>query len=167
MKHYLRLPNGIPSHDTFNRFFSALDPEAFEQAFLSWIKDISELTDGDVISIDGKTLCGCRIEQRKCTLYNDLSFIDNASAWKNLTAIVKIKATRYIKSSGKEEKEVRIYITSSKETAQIIGSGARSHWGIENNLHWQLDVSFNEDESRKREGYTAQKFSLLIELPSI
>ena len=38
---YLRLPNGIPSHDTFNRFFSALDPEAFEEAFLSWIKDVS------------------------------------------------------------------------------------------------------------------------------
>ncbi|GHU62561.1 hypothetical protein FACS1894123_03720 [Bacteroidia bacterium] len=140
------MPNGIPSHDTFNRFFSALDPAAFEQAFLSWIKDISELTDGDVISIDGKTLCGSRggdcllavkgnqgclaedtertvrfakptsewveddfghgrIEQRKCTLYHDLSFIDNAEAWKNLTAIVKIEATRYIKSSGKEEKE--------------------------------------------------------------
>jgi len=271
LKQYLRLPNGIPSHDTFNRFFSALDPEEFEQAFLSWIKDISELTAGDVISIDGKTICGSRdgkskravhiisawsrsnqlslgqikvdeksneitaipkllnvlvlkgclvtidamgcqreiatqiidkgadyllavkgnqgcleedaertvrftkpvsewieddfghgrIEQRKCTLYNDLSFIDNASAWKNLTAIVKIEATRYIKSTGKEEKEVRLYITSSKENAEVIGRGVRSHWGIENNLHWQLDVSFREDDSRKREGYAAQNFSML------
>ena len=41
---YLDLPNGIPAHDTFNRFFSALDPKAFEAAFLSWIKDISALT---------------------------------------------------------------------------------------------------------------------------
>jgi predicted transposase YbfD/YdcC len=39
--------------------------------------------------------------------------------------------------------------------------GVRSHWGIENNLHWQLDVSFNEDDSRKREGYAAQNFSTL------
>jgi predicted transposase YbfD/YdcC len=271
LKQYLRLPNGIPSHDTFNRFFSALDPEEFEQAFLSWIKDISKLTDGDVISIDGKTICGSRdgnskravhiisawsranqlslgqvkvdeksneitaipkllnvlalkgclvtidamgcqrdiaaqiidkgadyllavkgnqgcleedaertvrfakpvsewieddfghgrIEQRKCTLYNDLSFIGQASAWKNLTAIVKIEATRYIKSSGKEEKEVRLYISSSKENAEVIGKGARSHWGIENNLHWQLDVSFHEDDSRKREGYAAQNFAML------
>jgi predicted transposase YbfD/YdcC len=43
----------------------------------------------------------------------------------------------------------------------VIGKGVRSHWGIENNLHWQLDVSFNEDESRKREGYAAQNFSML------
>jgi len=271
LKHYLQLPNGIPSHDTFNRFFSALDPEAFEQAFLSWVKDISELTNGDVISIDGKTICGSRdgdskravhivsawscanqlslgqikideksneitaipkllnvlalkgclvtidamgcqreiaaqiiekeadyllavkgnqgcleedaectvrfakpvsewieddfghgrIEQRKCTLYHDLSFIDNASAWKNLNAIVKIEATRYFKSSGKEEKEVRLYITSSKGNAETIGPAVRSHWGIENNVHWQLDVSFNEDDSRKREGYAAQNFSMI------
>jgi hypothetical protein len=44
LRQYLQLPNGIPSHDTFNRFFSALDPDEFEQAFQSWIKDISELT---------------------------------------------------------------------------------------------------------------------------
>jgi predicted transposase YbfD/YdcC len=84
-------------------------------------------------------------------LYRDLSFIDNASAWKNLNAIVKIEATRYIKSSEKEEKEVRFYITSSPKNAEETGRAVRSHWGIENNLHWQLDVSFNEDESRKRE----------------
>jgi len=48
LRQYLPLPNGIPSHDTFNRFFSALDPEEFEQAFLSWIKEISEFTEGEV-----------------------------------------------------------------------------------------------------------------------
>ncbi|GHT67169.1 hypothetical protein AGMMS50239_29880 [Bacteroidia bacterium] len=42
--------------------------------------------------------------------------------------------------------------------------GVRSHWGIENNLHWQLDVSFNEDDSRKREGYAAQNFSTLCRI---
>ncbi|OAV71430.1 Transposase [Bacteroidales bacterium Barb6] len=60
LRQYLQLPSGIPSHDTLNRFFSALDPDEFEQAFPSWIKDISELTDGDVVSIDGKTVCGSR-----------------------------------------------------------------------------------------------------------
>ena len=79
----------------------------------------------------------------------------------NLTATVKIESTRYTKSSGKEEKETRLYITSSKENAEVIGKGVRSHRGIENNLHWQLDVSFREDESRKREGYAAQNFSML------
>ncbi|KAA6316570.1 hypothetical protein EZS27_033140, partial [termite gut metagenome] len=60
LRQYLQLPNGIPSHDTFNRFFSALDPDEFEQAFLSWIKAISNLTQGDVVSIDGKTICASR-----------------------------------------------------------------------------------------------------------
>jgi predicted transposase YbfD/YdcC len=271
LRHYLQLPNGIPSHDTFNRFFSALDPEEFEQAFLSWIKDISELMEGDIVSIDGKTLCGSRngdskraihivsawskanqlslgqvkvdeksneitaipklldvlvihgclvsidamgcqrdiaakirekgadyilavkgnqgrleedaeltvrltkpetewvendfghdrIEQRKCTLYTNLSFIENAAAWKDLHAIVKIEATRYFKSSKREEQETRLYITSSKADAKVIGTGVRSHWGIENNLHWQLDVSFGEDASRKRAGNAAQNFSML------
>jgi hypothetical protein len=57
---YLHLPNGIPSHDTFNRFFSALDPEGFEDAFLSWIKDVSALTKGETVSMDGKTIRGFR-----------------------------------------------------------------------------------------------------------
>ena len=94
-------------------------------------------------------------------LYNDLSFIGNAGAWKNLSALVKIEPTRFHKSSGKEEKEIRFYITSSKGNAEVIGTGVRSHWAIENNLHWQLDVSFNEDYSRKRDGYAVQNFSLL------
>jgi hypothetical protein len=61
----LQFPNGIPSHNIFKRFFSALDPDEFERAFLSWIKDISELTDGDVVSIDGKTICGSRDAKSK------------------------------------------------------------------------------------------------------
>jgi hypothetical protein len=48
LRQYLQLPHGIPSHDTFNRFFRALDPDEFEQAFLPWIKDVSKLTEGDV-----------------------------------------------------------------------------------------------------------------------
>lgn len=56
----LELPYGIPSHDTFNRFFSSLNPNEFEQCFLSWIKDISIQTEGEIISIDGKTICGSR-----------------------------------------------------------------------------------------------------------
>jgi predicted transposase YbfD/YdcC len=47
------------------------------------------------------------------------------------------------------------------ENARVIGTVVRSHWGIENKLHWQLDVSFNEDDSRKREGYAAQNFSMI------
>jgi len=56
LKRFLELPNGIPSHDTFARVFAQLNPEEFQQSFLSWIKSISNIMKGEVIAIDGKTL---------------------------------------------------------------------------------------------------------------
>ena len=53
---FLKLPHGIPSHDTFGRVFARLDPQQFNQCFLSWTQSISELTQGAVISVDGKTV---------------------------------------------------------------------------------------------------------------
>ena len=58
LKTFLRLPNGIPSHDTFGRVFAKLNPEEFEKSFLEWVKAIHELTEGQVIAIDGKQLRG-------------------------------------------------------------------------------------------------------------
>ena len=53
---FLALPNGIPSHDTFNRVFSSLSPEAFRECFINWIQDVVEVLPGQIIPIDGKTL---------------------------------------------------------------------------------------------------------------
>lgn len=55
---FLELPNGILSHDTFARIFSILDPEAVERCFMNWTADVYTLTQGEVVAIDGKTLCG-------------------------------------------------------------------------------------------------------------
>jgi predicted transposase YbfD/YdcC len=55
-KQFLELANGIPSHDTFARIFARLNPEQFQQCFLSWVGSISNVTQGEVIAIDGKTL---------------------------------------------------------------------------------------------------------------
>ena len=55
-KQFLELPNGIPAHDTFARVFARINSEQFQRSFLSWIKSISNLTQGEVIAIDGKTL---------------------------------------------------------------------------------------------------------------
>ena len=52
----LALPNGIPSHDTFDRLFRRLDPEAFSHCFLTWVESVREATAGEVVAIDGKTL---------------------------------------------------------------------------------------------------------------
>ena len=56
LKTFLSLPNGIPSHDTFGRVFSLLSPEKFAECFMSWVSEVSELTRGQVVSIDGKSV---------------------------------------------------------------------------------------------------------------
>ena len=58
LRKYLELPNGIPSHDTINRTISLLNPKVLQERFIEWVKAVTILTDGDVISIDGKRLCG-------------------------------------------------------------------------------------------------------------
>ncbi len=57
---FLSLPNGIPSHDTFNRFFASLDPDVFEEVFSNWVNSLVEEYPGDIISIDGKTIRGSK-----------------------------------------------------------------------------------------------------------
>ena len=101
-----------------------------------------------------------RIETRKCYILTDLSLVEEASKWKGLTSIIKIERERYFKATGKKETESSYYISSLKE-ASVINNGIRKHWGIENKVHWVLDVAFNEDQSRKRTGYAAQNFSTL------
>ena len=58
-RRFLRLPNGIPSHDTFGRVFSLLDPDQFATCFMDWVCSVRELAQGEVVAIDGKTLRGC------------------------------------------------------------------------------------------------------------
>ena len=60
LKTFLELPNGIPSHDTFGRVFSLIDPEEFRESFQSWVQSIHEFTDGQVIAVDGKQLQGSK-----------------------------------------------------------------------------------------------------------
>lgn len=271
LRGYLKLPNGIPSHDTFNRLFSALDPKKLEESFINWVKSLADITHGEIVSIDGKTIrgsrdknaksfvhmvsawantnhlvlgqikvgeksneitaipkllevlelkgciitidaMGCqteiadkiiekgadyilavkgnqglleegiidtirfknpvdeydetdfghgRIEQRKCSVYNDLTLIDNASKWRNLKTIIKVESLRIIKVTGKEERETRHYISSAEPKATKIAHGVRGHWGVENSLHWILDVSFGEDKSMKHNQNAIENFSII------
>jgi hypothetical protein len=81
-KTFLDLPNGIPSHDTFGRFFSALEPEAFSRCFIEWVKAISEVTEGEVVAIDGKTL------RRSFDRASSKAAIHMVSAWSSKNGLV-------------------------------------------------------------------------------
>lgn len=276
LKKFLKLENGIPSDDTINRVFSAIDSNQFENCFMEWVNSISEITKGQVIAIDGKTLCGAkskgvkspvhmvsawanennlvlgqirvndksneitaipelldklmiqgniitidamgtqtdiaekiikndadyilavkenqkqlleeiidefkfskeikvdthidighgRIETRKCSVISNFLFIENKDEkWKKLNQVIKIESIREFKNSDKLiEKATRYYISSLENSANQYQKNIRSHWGIENKLHWTLDVGFSEDSSRKRNKNAAQNYSVLLKI---
>jgi predicted transposase YbfD/YdcC len=91
----------------------------------------------------------------------DLSLLERPFELASLQALVRIESERYHKASGNTERETRYYISSLKPDARRLNGAIRQHWGIENKLHWVLDVGFGEDLDRKRAGHAAQNFSLL------
>jgi predicted transposase YbfD/YdcC len=280
LKRFLPLPHGIPSHDTFGRVFARLDPEQFQKAFLEWVQAVSELTRGQVIAIDGKTLrrshdrrlgkhaihmvsawatanrlvlaqvktdeksneitaipallqvleltgcivtidaLGCqkdiaatvvdrggdyilavkenqkqlhtelhdlfseaeavdfrevphgyakrvtkghgRLEIRQCWTLSDWEYLDylrHRQDWKNLHTLIMIRTER-----RKEEHvsvDTRYYISSLASSAQRLLRAVQQHWGIENGLHWVLDIAFAEDASRVRKDHAPENFAVL------
>jgi len=273
---FLSLENGIPSEDTINRLFSAIDSAQFETCFINWVNSISEISKGQVIAIDGKAIRGAkekgkkspvhmvsawanqnnlvlgqvrvneksneitaipellenlfiegniitidamgtqteiaskiienkadyilavkgnqkqlleeikdefkfakemetdvnidighgRIETRTCSVISSFQFIENHNnKWEDLHQIIRIKSLREFKNSDKEvEKSTRYYISSLKDKAINYQKNIRSHWGVENKLHWVLDVAFSEDASRKRKNNAAQNYSILLKV---
>jgi predicted transposase YbfD/YdcC len=101
---------------------------------------------------------GRRVRRRvfACTELEPLAAVQR---WPGLTAVLAIENIRGINGSGKVTAEIRYYLSSSKlPPAQL---AIRSHWAIENGLHWVLDVGFNEDASRVRERTAARNLALL------
>lgn len=270
LKTILRLPNGIPSHDTLERLFKRLDSNAFEKCFIEWTDRIENKSNGRIISIDGKSVngsrdsaagkyaihmvsawcgenqlvlgqirteakineieaikelieliditgsiitidaMGCqkdiaqkitnkeadyilavkdnqkglhqqvqasfgqlkpdstncqqeknhgRIEDRTCEVIYNMKWLENEDDWTGLKSLVKVTATRTV--NNQTSNETRYFISSKKETAAYFNSAVRNHWGIENSLHWVLDVQFNEDRTRKRKENAAENFVIV------
>jgi predicted transposase YbfD/YdcC len=278
-KTILKLPNGIPSHDTFGRLFALLATEELERCFQRWVQSVAEVVEGG-IHIDGKQLrrsydkasnkaaihlvsawassvgltlgqvkteaksneitaipellkmlelkgcivtldaMGCqkriveqiveqegdyvlalkgnqdglytevmdlfqeavdtnftelkwdyyeteeknhgREEIRRYWTIKSLDSLREIQGWKNLNGIGMVESERRVGETASTEH--RFYITSLDGNAKQLAQAVRSHWGIENSLHWILDVAFREDESRIRNGNAAENFSLLRRL---
>ncbi len=102
-----------------------------------------------------------RIEERSVSVIDDLKWVDESQQWKELNTIVKLDSLRHDLNKGQTSKETRYYISSLNKDAAFMNQAIRSHWGIENKVHWVLDVVFREDDSRMRKGHAAQNFSVI------
>jgi len=78
---YLNLPGGIPSHDTFNRVFSLIDPVELRKCFIGWVQSIAKITEGQIISIDGKRMCNSGEQGKKAVIHM-------LSVWSNTNSMV-------------------------------------------------------------------------------
>lgn len=282
LKTFLELPNGIPSHDTFNRVFSAINPHAFLECFSQWLGGVCPNLSDEVVAIDGKALrralndgesipyivsawasdaglvlgqvkvneksneitavpellrvlqlkgaivtldaMGCqkdiaadileqqadyvlalkgnhanvheevktffddavapcttecaqtadkekmdfhqtiekghgRIDTRRYWQSTDVDWFEDSSLWKGLKSFGMVESIRTVK--GKSTIERRYYLSSLPLDAKRFGKAVRGHWGIENSLHWSLDLTFREDDQRARTKNAAQNVATL------
>lgn len=276
---FLELPNGIPSHDTFRRVFSVLDPERLQEAYADWVKGFMRDVDVEHFCLDGKTVrgsehlsegkraihmlsvyshecglvvtqskvdaksneitaipeilrrlelqgaivtidaMGCqtgiasqitgqggdyvlmlksnqtslhsavkhhfqcaeregfelldhdshetlesghgRVESRHYDVIGDAGWLDAGHKWGGLAAVGRVVSERGGSKSEAVSVETRYYLLSRRLSAEEFASTVRSHWSIENSLHWILDVAFREDECQLRAGFSAENFAVL------
>jgi len=100
-----------------------------------------------------------RQEEQVCLVLYDLEGLTTREDWVDLQAIVRVARTR--REGDKETFEVAHYISSRRGSAEELGSATRGHWGIENGLHWVLDVIFREDDCRLQDRTAAENLGLL------
>ena len=100
-----------------------------------------------------------RLETRRCYVFDQLECLDNPQQWQGLSSFAVLESERTI--GDKTTCERRLYISSLAPDAQRISHAIRSHWAVENRLHWCMDVSFNDDQMRARTKAAAHNLAVL------
>jgi predicted transposase YbfD/YdcC len=127
--------------------------------FFSQAEDVGYAEAGCTISTGIEKGHG-RIEERKVAITNQLEWLDEKvkSRWRDLKSLIEVTSLRDIK--GIISKEKRYYISNLILDPEKAGTAVRSHWHIENHLHWTMDVIFSEDASQAATGHTAENLSI-------
>jgi predicted transposase YbfD/YdcC len=100
-----------------------------------------------------------RIETRRCWTVSDVDWLENKNQWRGLRSLVMVESERW--QEDKSTREQRLYLSSLPSNARHLNAGVRSHWGIENRVHWLLDVSFREDACKVRKGNAPQNLAVI------
>ena len=101
-----------------------------------------------------------RIEQRICTCIDVAGQLEHlAQGWKDVVTVVKIHSVREVK--GKVQEQTKYFISSLPCNARQIARAVRTHWSIENSLHWRLDMTFGEDASRIHKDNALENMAIL------
>lgn len=105
-----------------------------------------------------------RIEIRECWASDApdmIAYINDYKVWKGLQSIVKLHSERHFPQMGRVEQETRYFISSLPANAKHLLATVRTHWQVENSLHWVLDMAFREDESRVRKDHAPENFAVI------
>lgn len=150
LRRLLPFAQGIPPHDTLNDVMNALSAKLFSACFTSWVDGLSE-GDADIVAIDGDQgrieVCRHRVSHDATWLSTDRRF-PGEPRFPALAMVGMVEAE--VERRGKTSIARRYYLSSAPLSAAQFARAVRAHWGIENRLHWVMDVVFHDDLMRLR-----------------